>query len=337
MIERMKYHYLTLLFLFFTYGCSDEIPTATNFSAHQTAVSIRVAPSEKKSLDEIVRIAQPTLERTITSLDANNPNSEIHKINSVATYSRWPLSANTFRILDLAYHYAELTGGAYDFTLAPLSDLWKKGTELPPANLIQATLENTGYRHVTLFDDGAVALTTPLARIDLGSLAESYALDLSLIDVRRHNFTNLLIRVGQSARCLGYADKNTPWEETLYNPLDRKEPIGQVNLSEGLAITHVSLRSNPILDSRTGKPAQGTLSVNVMGPTATEAHALAQALLVVGTQGAEEMMKKFPRYESLIVPQKKSLELWMTPEFAKRFTINPKYRDTLHLLGPKAN
>jgi hypothetical protein len=84
------------------------------------------------------------------------------------------------------------------------------------------------------------------------------------------------------------------------------------------------------MDPRTGNPAQGTLCAVVSGPTATKCAVLAQALVVLGVEGAQKIMPKFTRCEAMIVPDRKPLEIWMTPGFAPRVKLNPELQQSVH-------
>lgn len=93
--------------------------------------------------------------------------SEISKINS-AKGTPVEVSAETASLIKKGLYYSELSGGAFDITIAPVSELWdfrgdKK--EIPPQEAITEALTHVGYQNVTV-DGNTVTLADPEAALD---------------------------------------------------------------------------------------------------------------------------------------------------------------------------
>jgi thiamine biosynthesis lipoprotein len=279
-------------------------------------------------------------------MNARNPDSQIGKINRVANLLQTPLSEDTFKIIDLAYYYAELTDGAFDITAAPLYDLWGVDKATPPdepptAELINSARASMGKANAPVSLNRTIAFTTPLTRIDPRELASGYAVDLALLQLRRNRIEDALITYGKTARCQGTADALQSWDVGIPNPSGDGD-VGRITLPDAFAmhtsqlydhaITIKGKRYGHIIDPRTGYPAEGTLSVTVLGPTATQASALAQALVVLGLEGSRAVLPRFERHDVMIIPDKQPLELWMTPGFSVRFKPDPAFAGSVHVL-----
>ena len=65
--------------------------------------------------------------------------------------------------------------------------------------------------------------------------------------------------------------------------------------------THRGKRYGHILDPRTGRPAEGVLSVSVLADRAATADALATALYVMGVAPAVKFLENHPDVAALIV------------------------------------
>lgn len=331
-------HLLLALALLGAAGCGNRGPREQSFAFGEAPCRIEVAPGAEGQLATAAAIVRDTVSSVLAALDAEDPKSEIGKINRVAGTVRLQVPLNTFRIIDLAQHSAEQTGGAYDFTLGRLGALWGFGgpapDEIPSDDLIDATRAGVGYENLEVFDQGAVALTSPLTIVDLGDLKRPYAVDLSILEMRRRRLGPALLRFGDSLRVLGRAAADRPWSADVPHPFNSAASAGAVTLDDLPALAMVRLYERTVtiqgrtyghvLDPRAGRPAEGTALAVVIGPTATQAHALAYALVVLGVENGAKVLPGFPRYEALVIPDRQPLELWMTPGFAQHFRAAPE-------------
>jgi thiamine biosynthesis lipoprotein len=315
-------------------GCREPPPGSVTLSAAGVSGTVTVAQGRQSRLAPAVDVTYNTLNRVLRSLDARDPKSDLSRINSIAGSARWPIPSDMFGILDLVNHYSRELDGALDVTLSPLAELWGLAgdhtpEEPPSQDVVNSLRKNVGQDKVILSDDGTIAFFSPSIRLDLGALAVGYAMDLSIVNLRRQGITNVLLTVGSGARGLGNRARGSPWTIPLVDPWGREENLGTVSLPPSTALVVVRLYESSVqigqrlyghvIDPRTGCPAEGTAAVAVLGPTATMASALAQAMLVLGLDEAPKALGRFPRCEALIVPDRQPLEIWATEKFAGRF------------------
>jgi len=312
---------------------------------------IAIAQAHPHQLGLAVGLAQVTLSNTLHELDAERPDSDLSKLNRVASTVRLQVSQNTFRVIDLAIHYAGLTGGAFDITAAPLHDAWGFGVvpapDAPPSpELLEASRKGVGAENVQLFDQGSIAYTTPMTRLALGDLAPAYAVDLAIVEMRRRGIGGALLAYGPAVRALGESAPERPWYTDLEHPFLATQSLGRVDLRGGAALVAINLYDQTvtlggrtfghILDPRSGQPVEDTVLVAVRGPTATKAYALAYALAVLGVQDGAGILAEFPRYEALAVPNRAPLQVWQTRGFAAHFRPSPGLEATLNTWIPRA-
>jgi thiamine biosynthesis lipoprotein len=67
---------------------------------------------------------------------------------------------------------------------------------------------------------------------------------------------------------------------------------------------HAGRRYGHTLDPRTGRPAEGVLSVTVLAPTAAEADGLSTALFVMGVEGARAFCSAHPHVGAIITAER---------------------------------
>ena len=95
-------------------------------------------------------------------MDVHNPESEIFRINRLASKEAIKVSKEIFGVLKEALEYSRLTSGAFDVSIRPLSHLWgEKGKlkEIPEVKEIEERLPLVNYR--------SIILDKKLARISL--------------------------------------------------------------------------------------------------------------------------------------------------------------------------
>jgi thiamine biosynthesis lipoprotein len=318
------------------------------FSVMNTAVSVQVPPTESPRLAIAYHQTKDVMARLSQLTNMRDPESEISKINKTAGSARVPVSRDMHRLLAMALEYGERTGGALDITTASIAELWGfHGAPVPndplPEAFTRAARGGVGHRHVQLFDQGSIEFTSPYTRISLAGLSDAYAVDLAILQIRRSGVPNALVNMGGGTiRGLGRYSRQAPWRLTLHHPTESETALGQVDLEDGQALVTVRLYDNfvtirgtrygGIIDPRTGQTARGTAAVSVLGPTASEADALALALIVVGVEGARPLLENFPRCQALLIPDREPMEIWVTSGFEPHLKLRPEWAPALRRL-----
>jgi len=313
-----------------------------------TALLIRVPRAQKASLQTATFLVNEVTSRLHPLIDPYRPRSEVSQLNRIADTVRMPVSRETYALLKLALEYNQKTGGAFDITVAPLARLWGfQGGKIPEQALdpaiTRAAQAGVGSDHIQLFEEGAVKFTSSYTGIHLLALGRHYAVDLCTLRLRQEGLEHALINLGgQSIRCLGRGGNGEPWRIPFLNPSAPDQHLGTVEIADGqaLAVSYLyedfvmidGQRYGHILDPRTGRPAEGTLSAVVISSTATEAGALAHALVVLGRQEGVPLLDQFPKCHVLIIPDREPLELWMSDGFQEQFTAAPLFASAMKSL-----
>jgi thiamine biosynthesis lipoprotein ApbE len=234
----------------------------------------------EKAFDEIKR-----LEKVLSDYDEK---SELSRLNREGSIKAGP---ELLRFLKESRTYHDRTSGAFDVTVAPLVLLWgfKDGKHRVPAEEeIRAALGKVGLARVAIAGD-AVTLA-PGTMLDPGGIGKGMAVDRALESLRRAGVKRALVDFGSSTAALG------TWEVGIRDPFDGRQILGKVTLTDESLSTAGSYEKRfeangttytHILDPRTGKPAQGVVSVSVIAPTATESDGLDTGFLVLRSLPAE--------------------------------------------------
>ena len=319
-------------------GCQREVMTLQEAEVEGQPARLEVAREDHERLAGAAGLAFGTMSGILQQLDPVRPESDINKLNRVAGTVRFQVSRPVFRLLDLGHHYAGLSGGSLDLTAYPLEKAWglegPQPEEEPSEELLKALRAGVGRDFVQVFDQGAVAFTSPNTQLRLGRLGDAYAVDLAILELRRAQLAGARLQRGDFQRAIGRAAPDRPWTTPVPHPFQDRAVLGQLALEGAqtalavLRLHHPALRIGDqvyggVLDPRSGRPAAGTALAAVTGPSATLAAALAQALLVAGLEQAPELLRTFPKCEALVVPDAQPAELWMTPGWAQHFAAEP--------------
>lgn len=227
--------------------------------------------------------------------------SELLALSKAQVGTPVEVSATLFPILAAARGVAEKTGGAYDPTLGPLTQLWRRTRKtgaLPPPAELAAAKSACGWRNFTLDADArTITLMKPGMRFDLGGIAKGHAADRMLETMASHGITRTCIVAGGDVRVGSPPPGRAAWTVGL-RTFDTNTPQERLSVSDCAVSTSGDLyqfveidgrRYSHILDPETGLGLTERIAVSVVAPTATLSDALATAACVAGREKAEEM------------------------------------------------
>jgi thiamine biosynthesis lipoprotein len=227
------------------------------------------------------------------------------------------LDAESAAVLRSALEIAEASGGAFDPTLLPVTELWafETGGRLPAPEQIRAALARTGFREVALKPGGEAALPAGFG-LDLGGIAKGAVVDLLAGRMLNDGQTDFLIEAGGDILVSGRKPGGDPWVIAIRHPRKDGALLGMLRLgseSERSAVVtsgdyeryfeRNGVRYHHILNPATGAPARGLASVTVIAPTATEADGLATAAFVLGMDKGLQFLEEREHVEGLLIEE----------------------------------
>lgn len=321
-----------------------------SFRSMGTVAEVTLGAKYADRIGPVTAEVREIFDRLDRELSSYRPDSVISRLGDQAGVAPMAVPPDTFRVLGLSKHYGEVSGGAFDVTVAPLVSLWgfngaRVPDALPSEQEIRARRKLVDYRRLVL-RDGTAYLPVKGMAVDVGAIGKGYAVDRAYHYCRSAGIQDFLINFSGNMRAWGRPQWGENWEAGVRDPFDRSRIIGKIALASGMAlatsgsyerfVTISNQRFSHIIDPRTGYPVEGTASVTVLSPDATSADALSTSFFVVGLKGAGDLLKKVPSAEVLIIPDKYPAELWLTPGFAKVFTPIPELAGRLKLIKPKS-
>lgn len=229
------------------------------------------------------------------SLSTFNKNSVISKINNNEEVVLDTLFTNMF---NKAMEISELTGGAFDITVAPLVNAWGFGFD-PSSDKkwlsaveIDSIKQFVGYKKVWI-EDSVVVKADPRVRLDASAIAKGYGCDLVAEYLRAKGCQNFMVDIGGELVVAGVNPNGKKWRVGVSKP----ENTTDASVVEVLEVTDCAVATSGnyrqfyqtedgmvghTIDPRTGRPAVNNIvSATIIAPTCMEADALATAAMVV--------------------------------------------------------
>lgn len=279
-----------------------------------------MAPSERTAR-ECLDAAFEVQRRIDSLMSYHADDSELNRVNRLAAEKPVAVNPLTFRVLEEAIRFSELSDGAFDVTVGPLVDLWKQAgrTNTPPSAEALAEVRARVGSDKLILDEGnlTVRFAVEGMRIDLGGIAKGFAIDKSVEAMRRHGALGGLVDIGGDVRCFGITPQGQDhWRIGLQDPsVDENDPAGEpllvLRVNDAAVTTSGDYRrftrvkgekQSHILDTRTGRGAARLASVTIMAPDAMTADALATAVSVLGPEEGLALIERTPGVEAILIP-----------------------------------
>ncbi len=262
-------------------------------------VRVVMRPGDEAANDRIRAAIDGELARVDRLFSRWTPGSEISRLGAHASTEPFPVSAETVALLDLARRVSELTGGAFDVTVAPLVEAWGFGPgerrpEGPGADALADLRARVGYRQLAI--DAArrtVAKARPDVACDVAALAGGWASDRIAAAIAALGHADVLVDVGGEVTARGRRPDGGRWRVAVEWPDGSRERALVIALEDAAVATAGDYRNawtdgqgrrrSHIIDPRSGEPiAHGLASATVVDRDGARADALATALLVLG-------------------------------------------------------
>lgn len=295
----MKRIFAAFSLLLILTGCAAKPSSYTaDFFAMDTFMSITAYDADEDAAREAAFACEQQVNSLEPALSRTREDSDLYRLNH-ADGAVCTVSDETYAAIEAAVKYAELTDGAFDPTMAVLTDLWGIGTEqahVPAQAEIDAALAKVGYGNIVLLGDNQVQLKNG-AQIDLGGIGKGFATD-AVADVlagqSEESVSGALVQLGGNIGAFGEnpARKGGGWSIGVADPDDNADFIATVEVRDQSVVTSGDYeryfeqdgkRYHHIFDPATGYPADtGLRSVTVIDENSTRADALTTALFVMG-------------------------------------------------------
>lgn len=312
----MKYQRLTALLsasILLLSGCSglprERSQTYTD-TLFDTVISVQIFDS----VDEDVLKGCEKLCKKYDSMFSNKiEDSEISRINS-AGGNPVEVSKETIKLIKKGIYYSEMSDGAFDITIAPVSNLWdfKAETPLVPSpEAIAEAVSHVNYKNI-IIRDNTVKLTDPHAGIDLGAIAKGYIADRIKDYLEDEGVRHAMINLGGNVLAMDSKLDGSDYNIGIQKPFDETgEPITSVKISDKSVVTSGIYQRyfktdgkiyHHILDPNTGYPCENNLySVTILTDSSLTADALSTTCFLLGYDRGMKLINQLDNVDAVFI------------------------------------
>jgi len=289
-------------------SCRPSVHRQTGF-AMSTTLSLLVSSTREPDWPQLFDFA----ERSAWRFDHRRADGAVGALNRAGQGGVEP---EVLRILETAQAVAASSGGAFDPSILPLTELWSfdSGGRVPAESEIVEARRRVGYANITIDEQGRVSLPEGYG-LDLGGIAKGAVVDLLADHLREREYEDFLIDAGGDILVSGLK-QGAAWRIAIRHPRDSQGVVGVLSLGgkDGRVAVVTSgdyerffeqegRRYHHILDPRSGYPADRLVSVTVIAPTCALADALSTAVFVLGPERGLELLAGFENTEGLLIAE----------------------------------
>ncbi|WP_461810451.1 FAD:protein FMN transferase [Faecalimonas sp.] len=312
----MKYRHISIILTFcllLLSGCNSS-PVSESISKNgiffDTLISIKIwGTNDSSLLDDCFELCakyENKFSRTV-------PNSEISKINQSGG-SPVEVSDETIKLIKKSMDYSKLSDGAFDITIAPLSNLWdfKNNTgTIPSKTAIEDAKKHVNYKNIVI-NGNTVTLLDPHSALDLGGIAKGYIADRLKDFLIKNQVKHAMINLGGNVLTIGKKPDGTPFHIGIQKPFaNQNETIASVPVADQSVVSsgiyERYFKKNDkiyhhLLDPFTGYPKENNLlSVTIISNSSADGDALSTVCYTLGLEKGMELINQLNNIEAIFI------------------------------------
>ena len=308
---------LSLMILCSGCGAEKELPKLSEVGFYLDTVIILTAYTDD---DQVLKDAMEECSRYEKLLSATIEGSDVWRINH-ADGQPVEVSDDTMEVLRCAVRIAELSGGAFDVTIAPVSSIWdftSGEAVLPDAEKIARAAELVDYTKLEL-EGNTVRLPAGMM-IDPGGIAKGYIADSVKAWLMDKGVRHAILSFGGNVVGIGTKPDGSDWKVGIQ---DIDKATGEYMLvsrnNGGSTVTSGiyergfdldGVRYHHLLSTETGWPVQNELaSVTIFSDSSMLGDALSTTAFVLGTEEGTRLIESLEGIEALFIARDRTVTM----------------------------
>ena len=330
-------------------GCSAQTKSEENTAADSrepisataiklnTAVTVTIYDSnDKKLLTECMNLCDKY--EKIFSRTAND--SELYQLNHrelapvERTENTYQVSDDLAELVSEGLDYSELSKGAFDIAIEPLTSLWDftaEDPQVPKDSLIQAALPKCDYHNISVDKDkNEITLKTDDTAIELGAIAKGYIADRLKDYLVSQNVKSAIINLGGNVLCIGEKPDNSAFKIGIQKPFaDRSETIAVMDIKDKSVVSSGIYERcfeqngtlyHHLLNPETGYPYDnGLIAVTIISDKSVDGDALSTTCFALGLEDGMKLAESLDDVQAFFVTS--DYEIHYTKDFQKKIKV----------------
>ena len=330
-------------------GCSAQTKSEENTAADSqepisataiklnTAVTVTIYDSNDKNLlTECMNLCDKY--EKIFSRTASD--SELYQLNHrelapvERTENTYQVSDDLAELVSEGLDYSELSKGAFDIAIEPLTSLWDftaEDPQVPEDSLIQAALPKCDYHNISVDKDkNEITLKTDDTAIELGAIAKGYIADRLKDYLVSQNVKSAIINLGGNVLCIGEKPDNSAFKIGIQKPFaDRSETIAVMDIKDKSVVSSGIYERcfeqngtlyHHLLNPETGYPYDnGLIAVTIISDKSVDGDALSTTCFALGLEDGMKLAESLDDVQAFFVTS--DYEIHYTKDFRKKIKV----------------
>jgi thiamine biosynthesis lipoprotein len=309
----MKPYKLLLLFLIPSL-CLGQITHKRSLYLLGSPFEITLVGKDTVSINTNIDLAVAECKRIENLISDWIPTTPLSEINRNAGIKPIKVPLELISLLERSKKISELTQGAFDVTYASMDKIWKYDgsmKKMPSEEEIKKSVAKVNYKNL-LIDTGkqTVFLKENGMKIGLGGIGQGYIADKIKELLKEKGVISGIINVSGDISTWGKQPSGEQWKIGIKNPVNKDKIFATFPIEDTAVETSGSYekyvvfngkRYSHIIDTRTGYPSTGLVSVSVFAKTTELADALATGIFVLGKEVGMDLINQLPGIECIMV------------------------------------
>ena len=291
-------------------SCSEKYFTT---DGQTWGTSYHIVYKSKRSMDDSIASTLAMIDRELSMF---NPTSTVSRINAGTLDSA---SAPFAEVFMLAQKINRFSGGVYDPTVGPRTDLWGFGRKeiesQPTDSAITEALASVGIQDCMIDEYFRISKKSQATVFDFSSIAKGYGVDCVGRVLEAAGIENYMIEIGGEVLAKGFNPKGRPWRIQIDSPTSgfgherlSVATLGPIKTAMASSGNYRNFRTDAsgdvyghTLSPVTGRPVRGMIpAATVVAGDCATADALAtacmaaavpdSALAILGRAGAQGLI-----------------------------------------------
>ncbi|HMP15788.1 MAG TPA: FAD:protein FMN transferase [Gemmatales bacterium] len=272
------------------------------------------APAQEQA-DQAAQAAFARVQALNAIFSDYQEDSELMQLCKRAGSGPVAVSPELYDILLQSWAWSARSEGAFDVTLGPRVQRWRKARrtrQLPAQAAIEEARSRLGYQALELLPGSRVTLKKPRMRLDLGGIAKGYTADEVQKVLKQHGITSACVAAGGDV-CVSARPPGKPGWVVSIAPLTHDEEVATQLLLEHQAVSTsgdleqyveiAGVRYSHLVNPKTGFGLTQRMSATVVARQATDSDAAATALCILDREKGLALIEKQPGLAAMLVVQ----------------------------------
>lgn len=300
---------LFAFYIYFSKHSKNKEPITDTQFALNTVITITLYDTQDTSiLDgafELCRNYENVFSRTLES-------SELYQLNH-SDKKTITVSSDLASLISTGLTYSNKSKGAFDISIAPISQLWDftaESPKIPSSADIATNLPYIGYQNFNL--DGTTLTRNSIHnQLDLGAIAKGYIADRIKDYLLSNNVNSAVINLGGNIVCVG-SKEGTPFNIGVQAPFkDHSQTIASLQIINRSIVTsgiyeRYFMEGNKlyhhILNPKTGYSYENDLiAVTILSDDSVTGDALSTTCFALGYEDALTYLNTLPNVDAILI------------------------------------